>query len=79
MKKKARKGHKKMKTNEHVVYKEEKKKIKRKKEKKVYFKIRVIGKVAEFVNKLKAGTALQDPKFTPAELVYLNGEEELKQ
>jgi hypothetical protein len=53
--------------------------MKRKKEKKVYFKIRVIGKVAEFVNKLKAGTALQDPKFTPAELVYLNGEEELKQ
>ena len=35
--------------------------------------------MAKFLNKLKGGATLQDPEFTPAELIYLNEEEESKQ
>ena len=46
-------------------------KKKNQKKKSIYFKMRVVGKVGDFINKMKAGPVLNQPEFKSSELKYL--------
>ena len=52
-------------------FKHKKSKKKHQQEKSIYFKVRVVGKVAGFIDKLKSGTVLNHPEFKNSELQYL--------